>query len=282
MREIVAAKQPFKREELSRDEALKRFEDQPFKKEIIEGVDEAEGASGQVISVYAQRRLGGPVPRAARRDHRLRSRRSSCSASPAPTGAATSATRCSSGSTAPPGSRRRRSTTTSQRLEEAAKRDHRKLGRELDLFSFPDELGGGLLVWHPKGGALRKALEDFSREHQPIPRLQPVFSPHVARVRAVGDQRPPRSVPGEHVPGDGARGLRLLREADELPVPRPRLQVEDPLVPRSSDPACSSSAPCTGTSAQACCTACCACAVSPRTTRTSSAGATSSSTRSSA
>ena len=49
------------------------------------------------------------------------------------------------------------------RLEEAAKRDHRKLGAELDLFSFPDELGSGLAVFHPKGGVLRKELEDYSR-----------------------------------------------------------------------------------------------------------------------
>jgi threonyl-tRNA synthetase len=68
-----------------------------------------------------------------------------------------------------------------QRLEEAAKRDHRRLGRELDLFSFPDELGGGLLVWHPKGGALRKELEDFVRDINLSRGYVPVFTPHVAR-----------------------------------------------------------------------------------------------------
>ena len=50
------------------------------------------------------------------------------------------------------------------RLEEAAKRDHRKLGAELDLFSFPDEIGSGLAVFHPKGGILRKTMEDYSRQ----------------------------------------------------------------------------------------------------------------------
>ena len=52
------------------------------------------------------------------------------------------------------------------RLEEAKKRDHRKLGRELDLFSFSDEIGGGLVLWHPKGALLRTVIEDFERrEH---------------------------------------------------------------------------------------------------------------------
>ncbi|MCM0083138.1 threonine--tRNA ligase [Geomonas sp. Red32] len=50
------------------------------------------------------------------------------------------------------------------RIEEAKKRDHRKLGRELDLFSFSDEVGAGLVIWHPKGGMLRTVLEDFERK----------------------------------------------------------------------------------------------------------------------
>jgi len=50
------------------------------------------------------------------------------------------------------------------RIEEAKKRDHRKLGRELDLFSFSDEVGAGLVIWHPKGGMLRTILEDFERK----------------------------------------------------------------------------------------------------------------------
>ena len=49
------------------------------------------------------------------------------------------------------------------RLEEAEKRDHRRLGVELDLYSFPEEIGSGLAVWHPKGGIARKVMEDYSR-----------------------------------------------------------------------------------------------------------------------
>src|SRR4029078_12679044 len=51
-----------------------------------------------------------------------------------------------------------------ERLEEAARRDHRRLGADLDLFSFPDEIGSGLAVFHPKGGVLRKVMEDYSRQ----------------------------------------------------------------------------------------------------------------------
>ena len=50
------------------------------------------------------------------------------------------------------------------RLEEAEKRDHRRLGRELDLFSFPEELGPGLAVWHARGGLFRKQLEDYVKD----------------------------------------------------------------------------------------------------------------------
>ena len=66
MREIVAEDQPFVREELSRDEGLARFADQPFKVEIIEGVDPAEGAEGGAVSVYRNNGLGRPVPGPAR------------------------------------------------------------------------------------------------------------------------------------------------------------------------------------------------------------------------
>src|SRR5438105_1668357 len=67
------------------------------------------------------------------------------------------------------------------RLEEAERRDHRKLGVELDLFSFPDELGAGLALWHPKGAMVRKLMEDFSRAEHERAGYQFVFSPHIAK-----------------------------------------------------------------------------------------------------
>ena len=68
-----------------------------------------------------------------------------------------------------------------ERLEEAAKRDHRKLGQELDLFSFPDEIGSGLAVFHPKGGAMRKVMEDYSRQRHEQSGYEFVYSPHITK-----------------------------------------------------------------------------------------------------
>jgi threonyl-tRNA synthetase len=67
------------------------------------------------------------------------------------------------------------------RLEEAAKRDHRKLGVELDLFSFPDEIGSGLAVFHPKGGIIRKVMEDYSRQAHEKGGYEFVYSPHITK-----------------------------------------------------------------------------------------------------
>ena len=66
-------------------------------------------------------------------------------------------------------------------LAEAEKRDHRRLGNELDLFSFPDEIGSGLAVFHPKGGVVRMAMEDYSRKRHIEEGYQFVYSPHLTK-----------------------------------------------------------------------------------------------------
>ncbi|MDQ1656194.1 MAG: threonyl-tRNA synthetase, partial [Cryptosporangiaceae bacterium] len=66
-------------------------------------------------------------------------------------------------------------------LEEAAKRDHRKLGTELDLFSFPDEIGSGLAVFHPKGGIIRRELENYSRRRHEESGYEFVNTPHITK-----------------------------------------------------------------------------------------------------
>jgi threonyl-tRNA synthetase len=68
-----------------------------------------------------------------------------------------------------------------ERLAEAERRDHRKLGSELDLFSFPDELGSGLPVFHPKGGIVRKAMEDYSRQRHTEAGYDFVYTPHITK-----------------------------------------------------------------------------------------------------
>ncbi len=68
-----------------------------------------------------------------------------------------------------------------ERLEEAKRRDHRKLGRELELFSIEEEVGPGLILWHPKGAIVRKEIEDFWREEHLRRGYQLVYTPHIAR-----------------------------------------------------------------------------------------------------
>ncbi|BBG01846.1 MULTISPECIES: threonine--tRNA ligase [Pseudonocardia] len=68
-----------------------------------------------------------------------------------------------------------------ERIAEAERRDHRRLGSELDLFSFPDEIGSGLPVFHPKGGVVRKELEDLSRERHAEAGYEFVYTPHATK-----------------------------------------------------------------------------------------------------
>jgi threonyl-tRNA synthetase len=180
MREIVAADQPFVREEIPRAEALERFADQPYKREIIESLEEGEVPTGDTVTVYrndgwADLCLGPHVPS---------------------TGRLTAfklmkvAGAYWRGDEARPMLTRIYGTAWSSqeeldeylhRLEEAEKRDHRRLGRELDLFSSPEELGPGLWVWHPKGGIFRKQLEDYVRDLHLERGYDLVVTPHIAR-----------------------------------------------------------------------------------------------------
>jgi threonyl-tRNA synthetase len=181
MREIVAADQPFVREELPRTEALERFADQSYKREIIESLEEGEVPAGETVTVYrndgwADLCLGPHVPSTGR------------------LGGAFKLMKLAGaywrGDEARPMLTRIYGTAWAtqdelddylHRLEEAEKRDHRRLGRELDLFSSPDELGPGLWVWHPKGGIFRKQLEDYVRAVHIERGYDLVVTPHIAR-----------------------------------------------------------------------------------------------------
>jgi threonyl-tRNA synthetase len=66
-------------------------------------------------------------------------------------------------------------------LAEAERRDHRRLGVELDLFSFPEEIGSGLAVWHPKGGTIRRVMEEYSRQRHEESGYEFVYTPHIAK-----------------------------------------------------------------------------------------------------
>lgn len=191
MREIVGEAQPFERAELSIEEGLELFEAQPFKREIIEGVAagpgasdaalEAEGVEGQRVSVYRNGPgfvdlcRGPHVPSTARlgsfrllrtagaywrgderRDQLQRIYGTAWESEEA-------------------------LAAHLERLAEAERRDHRRIGRELDLFSFPPELGPGLPVYHPKGARIRYEMEEFARRHHLEAGYELVATPHAAR-----------------------------------------------------------------------------------------------------
>jgi len=190
MQEIVAADQPFVRHELSAEEAATFFADELYKAEIIErvtggtapGQDTGEvGSDGDTISYYAngdgfRDMCTGPhVPSTGKLGHfKLQS----------------VAGAYWRGDVSRPMLQRIYGTawdskkalkTHLQMLEEAEKRDHRRLAQELDLVSWPDELGPGLAVWHPKGARIRKLMEDYSRDRHENGGYEYVFSPHIAK-----------------------------------------------------------------------------------------------------
>jgi threonyl-tRNA synthetase len=180
MAAIVAEDQPFDRVEMSRDEALEVFSDHKFKVEIIESVDPGEVGAGEEVSTYRNDdfidlcrgphlpstgripafkvlRSSGAYWRGDQDREQLQRIYGTAWASKADLGAYL------------------------DRLDEAERRDHRRLGAELDLFSFPADLGSGLAVWHPKGGMLRKLVEDHSRRLHERFGFQFVFSPHIGK-----------------------------------------------------------------------------------------------------
>jgi len=180
MKGIIDEDQPFERVALSREEALEVFASHPFKIEIIGAVEPSEVTPGEEVTVY--RNLGfvdlcrGPHLPSTGRIPAVKLLRSS--------GAYWRGDEKRDQlqriyGTAWPSSKDLDAYLN--RLEEAERRDHRRLGTELDLFSFPAELGSGLAVWHPKGGMLRKLVEDHSRDLHERFGFEFVFTPHLAK-----------------------------------------------------------------------------------------------------
>ena len=95
------------------------------------------------------------------------------------------------------------------RLEEIKRRDHRKLGKDLDLFSISDEVGGGLVLWHPRGALIRKTIEDFWRDEHLKNGYDFVYLAARRPRDPVGNIGPSRFLPGEHVflHGSGRAGV---------------------------------------------------------------------------
>ena len=195
MSEIIKEDQPFAREEHNLAEGAKLFADQQYKLEIIQAVGEEESAADlsqdqvgvnndPVVSVYRNAgdhsdfidlcrgphvpstgylgnfkllKVAGSYWRGDENRQQLQRIYGTAFESPDAL------------------------TEYLKRLEEAEKRDHRKLGAELDLFHFPHEIGGGLPVFHPKGALIRTMLEDFSRQVHLNSGYLPVWTPHVTK-----------------------------------------------------------------------------------------------------
>jgi len=188
MRVIIAENQPFTRSEHSFDEGLELFKDQPFKVEIINAVKEgaseedlAEVASASVVSTYSNTTAfrdlcrGPHVPSTSRLGSFKLMRVAGA---------------YWRGDEKRPQLQRIYGTAWESKdalaahlsqLEEAERRDHRRLGQELDLFSFPSELGPGLAVFHPKGGTIRRIMEDYSRSRHVAGGYEFVNSPHITK-----------------------------------------------------------------------------------------------------
>jgi threonyl-tRNA synthetase len=190
MREIMKANQPFTRSEVSVKEALAVFATQPYKCEIIErvtsgaadGTDVGEVGSSDSVSLYRNSDSfvdlcrGPHVPSTSRLGHFSLMKVAGA---------------YWRGNDKGPMLQRIYGTAWESdtalkehlhRLEEATKRDHRRLANELDLLSFPTELGGGLAVWHPKGAIVRKLMEDYSRQRHQDGDYQFVYTPHLANA----------------------------------------------------------------------------------------------------
>ncbi|MFN0089914.1 MAG: threonine--tRNA ligase [Acidimicrobiales bacterium] len=184
MREIIAADQAFEMRELSVAEGLELFEAHPYKRAVIEGVaeDPTSATDAGVVRTYRNTERfvdlcrGPHVPSTKAHLGHFKLQRV--------------AGAYWRGDERQPMLQRIYGTAWDSKarleehlrlLEEAEKRDHRRLAVELDLLSFPSELGAGLAVWHPKGAIVRKLIEDYSRARHQRGGYEFVYTPHLAR-----------------------------------------------------------------------------------------------------
>jgi threonyl-tRNA synthetase len=188
MREIMAEDQPFIRHEHSIAEGLALFEGQPFKREIIEAVGAghpevdaaADGADSSVSTYWNSPTFtdlcrGPHVPSTSRLGHFALMRVA---------GAYWRGDEKRQQLQRIYGTAWESEKALAAHLEqraEAERRDHRRLGAELDLFSFPEEIGSGLVVFHPKGGTIRRLMEDYSRIRHEASGYEFVYTPHITK-----------------------------------------------------------------------------------------------------
>jgi len=195
MREIIGTDQAFTRRVVEPAEAQRMFADQPYKLEILERA--ATGAVEGEEAVDAARPGEITVYDNAVHAHAMVAFTDLCRGPHVPSTKAIPAFRLMRtaaaywrGDESNPMLQRIYGTAWEseaalaaylEQLRQAEERDHRKLGNELDLFSFPSEIGGGLAVWHPKGGAIRRVMEDYARTAHEQAGYEFVVTPHLAK-----------------------------------------------------------------------------------------------------
>ena len=177
MRELIQADVPFIRKEVSREEAAKVFADQPYKLERLQDIPEGETvslytcgdftdlcrgphvASTGCVGAVKITSVAGSYYRGDEKNKMLQRVYGMADVSQEALDAALN------------------------RIEEAKKRDHRKIGKELDLFSISEDVGPGLAHWHPKGARIRIAIEDYWRKEHFRHGYEMLFTPHVGRAK---------------------------------------------------------------------------------------------------
>jgi threonyl-tRNA synthetase len=194
MQEIIKAGQRFARRVVDDEEARRELADEPYKLELVDlkgaggaSVDESAEVGGADLTIYdnLDARTGDVVWSDLCRGPHLPSTRHIPAFRLTRTAAA-----YWRGSEQNPQLQRVYGTAWESKdalkahlelVAEAERRDHRKLGAELDLFSFPEEIGSGLAVFHPKGGIVRRVMEDYSRERHEQAGYDFVFTPHITK-----------------------------------------------------------------------------------------------------
>jgi threonyl-tRNA synthetase len=186
MRARIASNVPFEPSQISKDEAQRRFAGQPYKIELIDGIeDETVGLYQQgefidlcqgphvartgEVPVFKLMSVAGAYWRGNEKNPMLQRIYGALFDT------------------------KEELDAYLEQIEEALRRDHRKLGRELDLFSFHEEFGPGLVYWHPKGGRIRTEIEDFWRQEHCRHGYDLVFTPPWAE-HALGDERHQTSI----------------------------------------------------------------------------------------
>jgi threonyl-tRNA synthetase len=191
MREIIAGNHPFEKTVISSEEARRIFEDQPYKLELIEGLEKGG------FDEYGEPLAEKPEISVFQHDEFVDLCRgphvdSTGKINPAGFKLLNTAGAYWRGDENRPmlqriyGTAWKSSDELEQylwKLEEARKRDHRRLGRELDLYSVSEEVGPGLILWHPKGGMVRKLAEDYCRAEHEKGGYEFVYSPHIGKAQ---------------------------------------------------------------------------------------------------